>query len=140
MPSVRAEWRDGLAFSVLQDGHEFIIDGSAEFGGQDLGPRPKNLLMTALAGCTGMDVVSILRKMKIDDYRLTVEVQGEYTEEHPKIFRSLNIRYLFDGDYLPPDKIERAVTLSQEKYCGVTAILGESVDIGFEIVLNDGND
>jgi putative redox protein len=135
MPTVQATWENGLEFSVLQDGHRFTIDGSSEFGGRDLGPRPKNLLLSALAGCTGMDVVSILKKMKITDYTLTVEASGEYTQDHPKVFSSLSIRYLFRGDDLPRPKIERAVELSQEKYCGVSAMLRKTAEIGFEIVI-----
>ncbi len=135
MPTVQATWQNGLEFAVTQDGHRFTIDGSSEFGGHDRGPRPKNLLLSALAGCTGMDVVSILGKMKITDYTLNVEASGEYTEDHPKVFSSLGIRYLFRGDDLPRPKIERAVELSQEKYCGVSAMLRQTAEIDFEIVI-----
>lgn len=137
MPSIKADWKRGLEFSVLQDGHRLTIDGSPEFGGADLGPRPKNLLLTALACCTGMDVVSILRKMKVEDYRLTVEARGEYTEEHPKVFSELEVEFIFSGHDLPRDKIERAVSLSSERYCGVSAMLRHTVDIGCTITLVD---
>lgn len=140
MPSVKASWRDGLEFTVNQDGHEFTIDGSPEFGGHDRGPRPKNLLLTALAGCTGMDVVSILKKMKIVDYSLVITAEGEYTKEHPKVFRKLNVHFSFTGPDLPRDKLDRAVELSQEKYCGVSAMLKHTAEIGCTITVNGSGD
>lgn len=130
-------WLGGLAFSVEQDGHEFIIDGSEEFGGEDRGPRPKNLLLTALIGCTGMDVVSILKKMKVESYTLTVSASGEYTEDHPRVFKFINIEYLFRGNKLPEKKIERAVFLSQDRYCGVSAILKGRVQMNHKIVIEN---
>ena len=132
-----AMWLGGLAFSVEQDGHQFIIDGSEKFGGEDRGPRPKNLLLTALTGCTGMDVVSILKKMKVENYTLTVSASGEYTEDHPKVFKFINIEYLFKGNKLPEKKIERAVFLSQDRYCGVSAILRDSVQMNHKIVIEN---
>ncbi len=136
MPEVTAVWQDGLEFSVLQDGHEFTIDGSPEFGGHDRGPRPKNLLLSALAGCTGMDVVSILSKMRIEDYSLKILASGEYTDEHPKVFRTLHIEFVFTGADLPRGKLERAVELSQEKYCGVSAMLRHTAEIDCTITVN----
>ena len=132
-----AGWLGGLAFSVEQDGHQFIIDGSEKFGGEDRGPRPKNLLLTALIGCTGMDVVSILKKMKVENFTLTVSASGEYTEDHPRVFKFINIEYLFRGNKLPEKKIERAVLLSQDRYCGVSAMLRSSVQMNHNIVIED---
>jgi len=137
MPSVTAEWQEGLEFTVQQDGHTFTIDGSSEFGGRDRGPRPKNLMLTALAGCTGMDTVSILSKMKITDYRLRIVADGEYTDDHPKVFSSLRLEFIFTGRDLPPDRLRRAVSLSQEKYCGVSAMLRDTADIEYTITVND---
>jgi len=135
MPESTAVWQGGLEFSVSQDDHEFTIDGSAEFGGRNRGPRPKNLILTALIGCTGMDVVSILEKMKIRDYGLTVTARGEYTEEHPKVFRYIKIEYRFTGEDLPLSKIERAVNLSREKYCGVSEMLRGKMELTYDIIL-----
>lgn len=132
-----AMWLGGLAFSVEQDGHQFIIDGSENFGGEDRGPRPKNLLLTALTGCTGMDVVSILKKMKVENYTLTVSASGEYTEDHPRVFKFINIKYFFRGKKLPEKKIERAVSLSQDRYCGVSAMLRSSVQMNHTIVIEN---
>jgi putative redox protein len=137
MAQSRAVWNGGLAFEVQQDGHDFIIDGSEEFGGHDLGPRPKNLLLTALAGCTGMDVVAILAKMKITDFGLEVNVRGELGNEHPMIFTTITIEYRFTGLNLSREKIERAVSLSREKYCGVSAMLSKSSDVSYTIILGE---
>ncbi len=137
MTDSTAVWLGGLAFSVEQDNHKFIIDGSEEFGGKDRGPRPKNLLLTALIGCTGMDVVSILKKMKIENYSLTVSASGEYTEDHPRVFKFINIEYLFRGNELPEKKIERAVSLSQDRYCGVTAMFRDSFRLNHKIVIEN---
>ena len=130
-------WLGGLAFSVEQDGHKFIIDGSEEFGGEDRGPRPKNLLLTALIGCTGMDVVSILIKITIENSSLTVSASGEYTEDHPRVFKFIDIEYFFSGNMLPEKKIERAVSLSQDRYCGVSAIFRDSFQVNHKIIIEN---
>ncbi|WP_347839347.1 OsmC family protein [uncultured Draconibacterium sp.] len=126
-------WTDKLAFKADMDGHEVIIDASEEVGGSDLGPRPKKLMLTALAGCTGIDVVMILKKMKVDFEALNVIVEGELTEEHPKYYNKMTIVYQFKGKDLPLAKLEKAVKLSEEKYCGVSAVYREAVDMKTEI-------
>jgi len=132
-----AEWRGGLEFSVQQDGHVFTIDGSREFGGRDRGPGPKNLLLTALIGCSGMDVVSILRKMKIEDYSLRVTARGTLTEDHPRIFSSISVLFSFTGPNLPESKLRKAVELSRDRYCGVWAMLNHSSEISYSIETGD---
>lgn len=132
-----AVWQGGLEFSIRQDDHKFTIDGSAEHGGQDQGPRPKNLLLTALIGCTGMDAVSILEKMKVKDFELTVKASAETTEKHPKIFKYVKIEFVFTGRDLPRNKIERAVSLSQEKYCGVSEMLRGKVELSYDIIIEE---
>ena len=129
-------WQGGMAFRMEQDGHSFLLDSSPDWGGSDSGPRPKALLLSGLIGCTGMDVVSILRKMKVEDYGLSIRADAEYTEEHPVIFRSIHLTFSFSGTGLPPEKIERAVELSQEKYCGVSAMLKHTARIGYTITVN----
>ena len=137
MPSSTAVWQGGLEFLINQDNHTITIDGSAEHGGHDQGPRPKNLLLTALIGCTGMDAVSILKKMKVRDYELTVKASADTTEKHPKIFRHINVEFIFTGKDLPRDKIERAVSLSQEKYCGVSEMLRGKVELSYDIIMKN---
>lgn len=128
-------WDSGLAFRVEQDGHHYMIDANSEAGGRDLGPRPKALLLSGLGGCTAMDVVSILEKMRVKLDGLEVQVSAESREEHPRIFTAIHVRYLFRGRDLPMDKLERAVKLSEETYCGVSAMLRPTVPITSEIVV-----
>jgi putative redox protein len=122
-----------MAFRILQDGHEFTLDSSTDFGGSDSGPRPKGLLLSALMGCSGMDVVSILGKMRVTGFEFEMEASAGTTEEHPVVFSGIRLVYIFRGRDLPREKIERAVRLSQEKYCGVSEMLRKAAPLDWEI-------
>ena len=126
-------WKTGMAFQVDQDGHRFLLDGSPALGGLDLGPRPKELLLSALGGCTGIDVVEILKKMRVPLEGLEVRLSADTTEEHPKVFTAIRLEYVFRGKELPLDKLERAVQLSRERYCGVSAMLEKACPIHVDI-------
>ncbi len=126
-------WQKNMAFETDLDGHKLTIDASVEGGGDDLGPRPKKLMLVALAGCTGVDVIMILKKMKIEPEAFNVFVEGDLTEEHPKKYHTMKIIYQFKGKNLPLDKLERAVQLSQEKYCGVSATYRDALKLETEI-------
>lgn len=128
-------WKNGMAFESSQDGHSFMIDADPAVGGTDQGPRPKTLLLSGLAGCTAMDVISILRKMRVDVEAFKVHTEAELTDEHPKTFTRINITYTFQGSDLPREKLEKAVDLSLERYCGVTAMLAKSASISHQIVI-----
>jgi len=93
-------------------------------------------MLVALAGCTGMDIVSILEKMRVEIQDLDIKVEGEVTEEHPKHFTSMHITYEFWGNDLPLDKLEKAVALSDEKYCGVSATLKKGIPVTHSIVVH----
>lgn len=129
-------WQDGMAFEVEVDGHRLTIDAEEEHGGTDRGPRPKPLVLSSLGGCTAMDVVSILKKMRVPFDTFSVKVAGVLAEEHPKVYRSIHLIYSFTGEKLDRSKIERAVELSQTRYCGVTGMLQFTSDITHEIRLN----
>jgi putative redox protein len=129
------KWVSGMTFKGQQDGHEMYLDLPTEMGGQNLGPKPKTLLLTGLGGCTGMDVVSILAKMRVEVDSFEVQLSADQTEEHPKVFKGIHIKYIFRGKDLPMDKVQKAVTLSQERYCGVSAMLAKACPITHEIVL-----
>ena len=129
-------WTNGMAFDIELDGHHFMIDAEEKFGGKNRGPRPKALLLSGLAGCTGMDVVSLLGKMKMPFDKFALEVKGELAEEHPKCYTDILIRYIFYGKELDRDKIEKSVNLSVDKYCAVHYMLGKSATIRHEIILN----
>ncbi len=126
-------WTDKVAFETDMDGHKVIIDATKESGGSDLGPRPKKLMLTALAGCTGVDVIMILNKMKVEPEAFNVIVEADVTDEHPKHYNKMKVIYQFKGKDLPKDKLEKAVKLSEEKYCGVTAVYKKAMEMESEI-------
>lgn len=130
---VNVNWIDGMAFEASVSGKKLIMDAGEAVGGKDRGPRPKPLMMVAIAGCTGMDVISILGKMRVKVDRFNVKVEGEITEEHPKHFSEMNIIYEFWGKNLPMAKIEKAVNLSQDRYCGVSFNYRKSFKLNHEI-------
>jgi len=133
--SINLEWLSDMSFEASVDGHKIYLDSTVEHGGKNVGPRPKPLMMVALAGCTGMDVVSILAKMRVEYDSLNVEVEGELTEEHPKRFIGMKIIYRIKGNNIPLDKVEKAVKLSKENYCGVSANYTKAFPIEYEIVI-----
>jgi putative redox protein len=133
--TVSTRWLEDMSFESEIDGHKIIIDAKPEVGGKDRGPRPKPLMLAALGGCTSMDVVSILNKMRVEFKSLNVVVEGELSEEHPKRFLKMHVIYEVEGENLSLDKIQKAVNLSEEKYCGVSAIYKEVLEMTSEIRL-----
>ena len=134
--SLNVKWLKGMAFETEVNGHKLVIDAVEEVGGQDRGPRPKPLMLLALAGCTGMDVVSILKKMRVELDDFSVEVEANQTEEHPKHFNEMKVIYKFWGKDLPMEKLQKAVDLSEERYCGVSAVYKKAMPIKNEIQVN----
>jgi len=132
---VSTRWLKNMSFETDVNGHKIIIDAKAESGGEDLGPRPKTFMLAALGGCTGMDVVSILKKMRVEFKSLNVIVEGDLTEEHPRHFSKMHVIYEIEGDNLPMDKVEKAVALSEERYCGVSAVYRQAMELTSEIRL-----
>jgi putative redox protein len=128
-------WMGDMAFEAEVQGHRMMLDAAAEHGGKNRGPRPKPLLLSALAGCTGMDVVSILKKMRVPFDAFHVEVRGELTDEHPKTYRRMHIVYRVRGDNIDRSKVERAVEMSRTSYCAVSAMLQRAAEITHEIVI-----
>jgi len=133
--TVSTRWLEDMAFETDIDGHKITIDAKPEVGGQDRGPRPKPMMLAALGGCTAMDVISILKKMRVEVKSLNVIVEGELSEEHPRRFLKMHVIYEVEGENLPLDKIEKAVSLSEDKYCGVSAVYREVIELSSEIVL-----
>ncbi len=130
---VKINWLEKMAFEAEVNGHKLILDAAEGVGGENRGPRPKPLLLTALAGCTGMDVVSILKKMRVELDNFDVIVEGDLTEEHPKQFYKMNVIYEFTGKDLSLEKLKKAVSLSEERYCGVSAMFKKAIEITTEI-------
>ena len=138
MPAVKStlEWSGELSFAAELQGHRLDVDADPNFGGKERGPRPKHLVLTALGGCTGMDVVSLLKKMQMPFDSLAIEVEGEAREEHPQVYTRIHIRYILKGDALDQDKIQKAIGLSLDKYCAVAAMLSKTAAVGHEVLLN----
>ena len=128
-------WKQDMAFEADVNGFKIMMDADPAVGGGNKGPRPKPLLLVSLAGCTGMDVISILKKMRAEPEFFNVAVEGELTEEYPKYYHTITINYIFKGRNLPLDKIEKAVNLSQDRYCGVTAMLNKAAKIKHNIII-----
>lgn len=129
------QWKGEMSFEAELNGHKFMIDADEKVGGKNLGPRPKPLMLTALAGCTGMDVISILKKMRVELDDFSINVEGEQNDEHPVQYIKMHITYEFKGKDLPKDKIEKAVNLSQERYCGVSDFYRKVIPVTHEIKL-----
>jgi putative redox protein len=127
------KWDSGMSFSTDLDGHNIVIDAAAEFGGTNKGPRPKAMLLTALAGCSAMDVVSLLDKMRVDYKTFNVRVVADLLDEHPKKYTDIKLIYELTGSNIVREKVDKAIKLSEEKYCGVWATLKDSVKITYEI-------
>lgn len=130
---IKTEWKGNMAFEADVNGHKVLMDATEEVGGQNTGPSPKKLQLASLAGCTGMDVVSILKKMRVDIDSCSIEVQGEVTDEHPKQYYKMHVIYEFKGKNLPLDKLEKAVKMSEDTYCGVGALYRKAIEITSEI-------
>lgn len=130
---VDTSWKGNMQFEALVNGHSIMMDAKEESGGMDAGPRPKELMLSALAGCTGMDVVAILGRMRIQPSSFNIIVEAEVTEEHPKHYTSMHIIYEFEGDDLDEDKLRKAIELSQEKYCGVSAVYKKAMPVSYDI-------
>lgn len=126
-----------MAFEAESEGHRITLDAGEAVGGQNRGPKPKPLLLVSLAGCTGMDIVSLLKKMRVKIYDLQIDVQGEPTEEHPVYYKKIKLTYSFKGPDLDHEKIEKAVRLSQERYCGVSYTLQQVAELDYQIKYND---
>jgi putative redox protein len=122
-----------MAFEAEVNGHRILVDAATGVGGENRGPRPKPLMLAALGGCTGMDVISILKKMRVDVRSFNVKVTGDLVDEHPRRYARMHVVYEFEGDDLPMDKLERAVSLSEERYCGVSAVYKEVMELTSEI-------
>lgn len=107
-------------------GHSLIMDADDASGGQNKGFKPMELLLVGFGGCTGMDVISILRKKRQDVTGLEMNVQGKKTDEHPKVYKTVHIEYVVKGKGVQKEAVERAIRLSLDKYCSVGATLSRA--------------
>ena len=135
--SVTTSWVSNMAFESEINGHKIMIDADPSVGGENRGPRPKPFMLAALGGCTAMDVISILKKMRIEPEDFKVMVEGDLTVEHPKQFYKIHVVYEFKCKDLPLDKLRKAVELSEERYCGVSAVYKKVMELTSEIKVVD---
>ncbi len=133
----RVKWIEGVAFLGEADsGHGIVLDGAPDAGGRNLGIRPMEAVLIGLGACSAFDVVEILNKGRQAFAACEVELEAERSETIPKVFTKIHLHFVMTGAGLDPDKVARAVTLSAEKYCSATAMLGATAKIthDFEIV------
>lgn len=132
------KWKGDMAFETQLGDYTVRVDAGPEVGGHNSAPGPKRLMMVALTGCTGMDVASLLRKMRVelDDFQIEVEAD-HYVESHPKHYVKMHVSYIFYGKDLPREKLEKAVRMSEETYCGVRAVYAKAMDMTSEIRVVD---
>jgi putative redox protein len=120
----------GITFVGTADtNHWVVMDGPEEFGGRNAAPKPKELVLLGLAGCTGSDVASILKKKRVPLERLEINVTAEMAETHPQVYTSIHLEYVLYGDGIRTEDVERAIELSETKYCPVSAMLRPAVTI-----------
>jgi putative redox protein len=120
----------GVTFIGKADSNHWVpMDGPEQFGGSDAGTRPKELLLIALGGCTGSDVVTILEKKKIKMDGFEMNISADVQETHPQVYTKIHLEYVFYGKEIPQEAVERAIELSQSTYCSVTAMLQKAIEI-----------
>ena len=133
MKTARVKWVENLKFiGDAPSGHTIALDGPKEAGGDDSAVRPGELTLVALGGCTGIDVVTILKKMRVDFDSFEVVVDAEPASEHPKVWVKIHIKYIFKGKNIDEAKVKKAITLSEEKYCSVSGMLRKSAEMTYD--------
>lgn len=137
MADARVRWQGGMAlFAEAGSGHQVMMDASPDVGGANRGFRPTELTLISLMGCTGIDVLSILQKMRVTVDAFDMEAEADRREQHPKIFEHVVVSYRLQSPDCTPAQLERAVTLSAERYCTVSAMLEPPVEILRAVYLN----
>ncbi len=130
---VEVDWKGKMQFEAKVPGAVIPLDAAESVGGEGKGSRSKPLMLTSLAGCTGMDVASLMKKMRAVPDDLQIDVTGELTDEHPKYYKKVRVEYRFYGKNLKKEKLQKCVDLSVERYCGVMEMFRRFAEI--EIVV-----
>lgn len=132
MSNAKVTYVQGLQFvGEASSGHAIVLDANPEFGGHNSGLRPMELLLVSLAGCSGMDIISILKKKKQDVTGLEINVKGKKADDHPKKFTEITLEFLVKGRGISENAVKRAIDLSMNKYCSVKASLEVTAQIDF---------
>ncbi|MCF6182938.1 OsmC family protein [Lutibacter sp.] len=130
---IEVSWKGKMLFESVTDEGSVLIDADEVVGGQGKGLRPKKMMLTSLAGCTAMDVISLLKKMRAEVANFNVLVEANLTDEHPKYYDKVHVTYQFFGSDFKKDKIEKSVNLSVERYCGVMEMFRQFAKVTTEI-------
>lgn len=127
---IDVKWLNDMTFNTKGDSNHWVtMDADPKVGGSNAASRPMELILMGLGGCTGMDVVSILKKMRAPLDNFEIEIEADRTDEHPKIFTKIHIKYIFYGKGLKIQNIERAIELSEGTYCSVSAMLKKTAEL-----------
>lgn len=133
---IETQWMGNMQFNALINGHTVIMDAPERSGGEDQAPIPKPFVLAALSGCTGMDIVALLRKAGNDVDDLSMKVTGELSKQAPIQYIAIHVQYSFKGGQSKKDAAFKAVMDSQEKYCGVSSLLKKAIPVTWEIHFN----
>jgi len=133
MKRARVKWVENLKFiGDAPSGHSILMDGPTDSGGDNVAIRPGEMVLVALGGCTSIDVVSMLKKMRVDITGFEVIVDGEPAEDYPKVWTKIHVKYIITGHDIDEAKVKKAIALSEEKYCSVSAILKKSAELTYD--------
>ncbi|HHM24355.1 MAG TPA: OsmC family peroxiredoxin [Bacteroidetes bacterium] len=128
----------GITMTAKADSNHWVMmDGSDKFGGSKAASAPMEMMLMGLAGCTGMDVISILDKMRVKLDQFVITVDADRAPEHPKVFTRIHLKYYFWGDDVPEDKVKRAIELSQTKYCSASVMMKKTADLTYSYHINE---
>ena len=133
---IETQWMGKMQFNALINGHTIIMDAPERVGGEDQGPIPKPFVLAALSGCTGMDIVALLRKEGITLQDFEMKVTGELSKQAPIQYTGIHMQYIFKGENTIKEASIMAVMDSQEKYCGVSSMLKKAITVSWEIIYN----
>jgi putative redox protein len=133
---IETQWMGKMQFNALVNGHTIIMDAPERVGGEDNGPIPKPFVLTALSGCTGMDIIALLRKSNNQVSELNINVTGELSKQHPIEYTAVHVVYGFKGEEANRDAALNAVNTSQEKLCGVSSMLKKALPVTWEVNYN----
>ena len=135
--NISVKWIDGMLMVGKSDsGHAIVMDGPPEIGGENLGVRPMEMLLLGMTGCTVIDVISTLKKMREDVVDCQTQVNADRSEEYPKVFTNIHVHFVLRGKQLNPLKVDKAIKLSAEKYCSASIMIGKTAIIthDYEII------
>ena len=135
--NISVEWIDGMLMVGKSDsGHAIVMDGPPAIGGENLGVRPMEMLLLGMTGCTVIDVISTLKKMREDVVDCQTQVSADRSEEYPKVFTNIHVHFVLRGKQLNPLKVDKAIKLSAEKYCSASIMIGKTAIIthDYEII------